>query len=320
MLFDFFLKSCIISPVLGGFMKGKVSIIIAIYNIEKYLGECLNSVINQTYKDLEIILVNDGSSDRSLDIMNSYSKIDNRIICISQENAGPGMARNKGLDYATGKYISFIDGDDSVKPDFIEKLVSIIKEDDLYSYCGISVNGEDTFLSPEKNSLFIRQCCYNKLYNAKYLDGVRFTSHMFAEDLIFNYELSFLSKNISYTEEPLYFYRRNESSISNTWSDKYMEIFKPIGDIVNYKNLDELDFSRRERLEFLLVWYLFFGNFKRAGKNIDSDYVKKSIDYVEQFFPNWYENKFVDKYIWDKEICDHIKNKDYDDISSHYSK
>ena len=301
-------------------MKGKVSIIIAIYNIEKYLGECLNSVINQTYKDLEIILVNDGSSDRSLDIMNSYSKIDNRIICISQENAGPGMARNKGLDYATGKYISFIDGDDSVKPDFIEKLVSIIKEDDLYSYCGISVNGEDTFLSPEKNSLFIRQCCYNKLYNAKYLDGVRFTSHMFAEDLIFNYELSFLSKNISYTEEPLYFYRRNESSISNTWSDKYMEIFKPIGDIVNYKNLDELDFSRRERLEFLLVWYLFFGNFKRAGKNIDSDYVKKSIDYVEQFFPNWYENKFVDKYIWDKEICDHIKNKDYDDISSHYSK
>lgn len=301
-------------------MKGKVSIIIAIYNIEKYLGECLNSVINQTYKDLEIILVNDGSSDRSLDIMNAYSKIDNRIICISQENAGPGMARNKGLDYATGKYISFIDGDDSVKPDFIEKLVSIIKEDDLYSYCGISVNGEDTFLSPEKNSLFIRQCCYNKLYNAKYLDGVRFTSHMFAEDLIFNYELSFLSKNISYTEEPLYFYRRNESSISNTWSDKYMEIFKPIGDIVNYKNLDELDFSRRERLEFLLVWYLFFGNFKRAGKNIDSDYVKKSIDYVEQFFPNWYENKFVDKYIWDKEICDHIKNKDYDDISSHYSK
>lgn len=320
MLFDFFLKSCIISPVLGGFMKGKVSIIIAIYNIEKYLGECLNSVINQTYKDLEIILVNDGSSDRSLDIMNAYSKMDNRIICISQENAGPGMARNKGLDYATGKYISFIDGDDSVKPDFIEKLVSIIKEDDLYSYCGISVNGEDTFLSPEKNSLFIRQCCYNKLYNAKYLDGVRFTSHMFAEDLIFNYELSFLSKNISYTEEPLYFYRRNESSISNTWSDKYMEIFKPIGDIVNYKNLDELDFSRRERLEFLLVWYLFFGNFKRAGKNIDSDYVKKSIDYVEQFFPNWYENKFVDKYIWDKEICDHIKNKDYDDISSHYSK
>ena len=320
MLFDFFLKSCIISPVLGGFMKGKVSIIIAIYNIEKYLGECLNSVINQTYKDLEIILVNDGSSDRSLDIMNAYSKIDDRIICISQENAGPGMARNKGLDYATGKYISFIDGDDSVKPDFIEKLVSIIKEDDLYSYCGISVNGEDTFLSPEKNSLFIRQCCYNKLYNAKYLDGVRFTSHMFAEDLIFNYELSFLSKNISYTEEPLYFYRRNESSISNTWSDKYMEIFKPIGDIVNYKNLDELDFSRRERLEFLLVWYLFFGNFKRAGKNIDSDYVKKSIDYVEQFFPNWYENKFLDKYIWDKEICDHIKNKDYDDISSHYSK
>ena len=217
-------------------------------------------------------------------------------------------------------YISFIDGDDSVKPDFIEKLVSIIGEDDLYSYCGISVNGEDTFLSPEKNSLFIRQCCYNKLYNAKYLDGVRFTSHMFAEDLIFNYELSFLSKNISYTEEPLYFYRRNESSISNTWSDKYKEIFKPIGDIVNYKNLDELDFSRRERLEFLLVWYLFFGNFKRAGKNIDSDYVKKSIDYVEQFFPNWYNNKFVDKYIWDKEICDHIKNKDYDDISSHYSK
>ena len=301
-------------------MKGKVSIIIAIYNIEKYLCECLNSVVNQTYKDLEIILVNDGSSDGSLDIMNAYSKMDNRILCISHENAGPGMARNKGLDYASGKYVSFIDGDDFVSLDFIEKLVSVIGDEDLYSYSGICVDGNDTFLSLEENSLFIRQCCYNKLYNSKFLDGIRFTSHKFAEDLIFNYKLSFLSNKVSYVEEPLYFYRRNESSISNTWSDKYKDIFNCIGDIVNYKDLNELDFIRRERLEFLLVWYIFFGNFTRAGKNIDSDYVKKSINYVDQLFPNWYDNRFVDKYIWDKDICNHIKKKDYNYISSYYRK
>lgn len=301
-------------------MKGKVSIIIPVYNMEKYLEECLDSVTNQTYRNLQIILVNDGSKDKSLEIMKEYAKKDNRIICISQENAGPGMARNKGLEYAEGKYISFIDGDDTVTPDFIEKLITIIKEDDLYSYCGVNVDGKNTFLTQEENSLFIRQGCCNKLYNAKYLKNTKFTNHKFAEDLIFNYKLSFLSSNISYIEEPLYYYRRNESSISNTWSNKYQEIFNSIDNIVNYKNINELDESRKERLEFLLVWYIFFGNFKRAGKNIDNNYIEKSIKYVEQLFPKWYENKYVAKYIWDTEILNQIKNKEYDDIAEHYIK
>lgn len=299
-------------------MEEKVSIIIAIYNLEEYLRECLDSIINQTYTNIEIILVDDGSTDNSLQIMNEYSKKDSRIICISQKNMGPGMARNKGLEKATGKYISFVDGDDFIFPDFVKKLVSIIKDDDLYSYCGISVNGENTFLSLEENSLFIRQCCYNKLYNAKFLKNIRFKNYKFAEDLLFNYQLSFLSSSISYIEEPLYFYRKRESSITSTWSDRYKDIFGPIDDIVKYREINELDSSKKERLEFLLIWYILFGNFKRAGEDLNIEYIKKSIEYVETLFPKWYQNRFVEKYIWDKEILEYIKNKQYDEILVHY--
>ena len=100
----------------------KISIIIPVYNLEDYIAKCLDSIINQSYKNIEIIIVNDGSTDKSAEIFESYSKIDSRIKIFYQHNQGPSTARNTGLDVATGEYISFIDGDDWIEPDMIEML------------------------------------------------------------------------------------------------------------------------------------------------------------------------------------------------------
>ena len=100
----------------------KVSIIVPVYNVENYLIDCLDSLINQTLKEIEIILINDGSTDNSLKIINLYAQYDSRIKIIDQENKGPSSARNRGLDVSQGEFISFIDSDDWIDNDFIEKL------------------------------------------------------------------------------------------------------------------------------------------------------------------------------------------------------
>lgn len=104
----------------------KISVIVPIYNSEQYLSKCLNSIINQTYKELEIILINDGSIDKSLKIMETYAKKDNRIIIIDKKNEGVSIARNNGIKKSTGKYITFVDSDDYLELDAIEKLYNTI--------------------------------------------------------------------------------------------------------------------------------------------------------------------------------------------------
>ena len=109
--------------------KGKVSVIVPVYNVGKYLEECLNSIINQTYKDIEMVIVNDGSTDNSLDIIEKFKNKDNRIKLINQINKGVSVARNIGLLNSTGNYIFFVDPDDYIEIDCINKLVEKINID-----------------------------------------------------------------------------------------------------------------------------------------------------------------------------------------------
>ena len=113
----------------------KVSIIIPVYNVEKYLDKCLKSVLNQTYKNIEIIVINDGSTDNSLKICKKYK--DKRIVLIDKENGGVSSARNKGLELASGKYITFVDSDDWLELDAIENMVSFIEKEnvDFVRFC-----------------------------------------------------------------------------------------------------------------------------------------------------------------------------------------
>ena len=103
-------------------MTEKITVIVPVYNVENYLNKCLDSLINQTYKNLEIIVINDGSTDNSGEICQEYAQKDNRIIYIEQENGGLSDARNTGLERMTGSYVTFVDSDDWVEPDYVEVL------------------------------------------------------------------------------------------------------------------------------------------------------------------------------------------------------
>ncbi len=152
--------------------REKISVVVPIYNAEEYLEKCLNSIIKQTYENLEMILINDGSTDKSLEIMNKYKAEDERIIIIDKENGGVSSARNKGIETATGKYIIFIDADDYIEPNMFEVL-----EDDLFknnvdiSMCGyrnVDINGNILYES--------------KPMNEKYFDAKTFKYNLFKED------------------------------------------------------------------------------------------------------------------------------------------
>lgn len=127
----------------------KVSVIIPVYNVEPYLKQCMDSVVGQTLKDIEIICVDDGSTDGSLDILREYAAEDNRIQIIEQKNAGAGAARNNGMRHATGKYLSFLDSDDFFEPRMLEKAYDLAEKDqaDFVAYKSDSI-------IQRRNSLF----------------------------------------------------------------------------------------------------------------------------------------------------------------------
>ena len=208
-----------------------ISVIVPIYKVEKYLPKCIDSIINQTYKDLEIVLVDDGSPDGCPQICDEYAKIDNRIVVIHKENGGLSDARNAGLDIATGDYISFIDSDDYIEPTMYEKLLdSLIESNADMSICGFdrvnddgkkisSIGFKDYVLSRndayemlvQGNVYFIISC--NKLFKREIFDDLRFKLGKTHEDEFIIHHIYGKCKKISTINESLYHYLIRESSI-----------------------------------------------------------------------------------------------------------
>ena len=176
-------------------MKNKtISVIIPVYKVEEYLPKCLDSVINQTYKNIEIILVNDGSPDKSGVICDMYAGMDNRITVIHKQNEGVAKARNDALDIAKGDYIGFVDSDDWIEPDMFEFLMNnLIKYDADISMCGETVYENGKIISSKSNGsvsildqdgakkLTVKGgsmgLIWNKIYKKSILENVRFSSH-----------------------------------------------------------------------------------------------------------------------------------------------
>lgn len=236
-------------------MDYKISIIIPIYNGEKYLSQCLESLINQTLKDIEIICVNDGSTDNSLKILEEYAKKDKRIKIINKKNAGLGAARNTGMKYANGDYIGFVDSDDWVDRNMFKKLYIKAKSHNIdivmcpvciyddnvqkgnydYSYFNLDCFNEDfnnlIFDYQKTKDFFFRICvtAYNKIYRTEFLKniGVKFPEGIIFEDNPFFYKTFLRAKQVAIIRDFLYFYRgqRADSIISNA-DFKYFDIIK----------------------------------------------------------------------------------------------
>lgn len=226
----------------------KVSIIVPVYNTEKYLRECLDSLVGQTLKDIEIIAVNDGSQDNSLRILEEYGAKDERIKIINQENAGPSAVRNRGIGLATGEFVGFVDSDDWVSLDFYEKLyLTAVSNGADIAYGGIATRGakkDRNYICPKKVEVFEStrdklihllksgQHCYvwNKIYNREKLvaSEITFLEGRTYEDMFWSPKIiELLGKSVS-VPDVFYYYRCNMTSIVNTTmgDEKKMRDFK----------------------------------------------------------------------------------------------
>ena len=198
-------------------MGDKISVIVPIYNVEPYLRRCIDSIINQTYKNLEIILVDDGSTDGSGEICNKYEQQDERIRVIHKKNGGAADARNKGLEVMTGKFVSFVDSDDWIEYNFYENMIeqAIKYNADIVvsNYNYVSDNG-DIICRYEKNDKvrynteeamnemihdgFIQAVIWNKLYLKSCIKDIRFKVGQICEDEFFTYKVIANSKEVVY--------------------------------------------------------------------------------------------------------------------------
>lgn len=211
-----------------------ISIIIPIYNVEKYLEPCINSVINQTYTNLEIILVNDGSTDHSSYIINKYIKKDSRIKVINKNNGGLSDARNAGIDIATGEYIGFIDSDDLITNNYFETLYGLLNnygaDISICNFTPFNDNKKNFNNSPLDVQLieytniqaleqyfdeyYIQMVvAWGKLYKKDFFKNIRFPIGKMREDEFTTYKLLYKANKIVFTTECLYYYLQREDSI-----------------------------------------------------------------------------------------------------------
>ncbi|MGN0403521.1 MAG: glycosyltransferase [Acetatifactor sp.] len=217
-------------------MSNKISVIVPVYNVEKYLDECVASICGQTYSDLEIFLVDDGSTDGSGAVCDKWKEADARIVVIHQENGGISAARNAGLKMAKGEYLAFVDSDDKLAPDMYEKLMAdMVKNDSDIAVCAYQVIEEDGrerparvedmaagVYTPEQivcglyGNLRIRTAMVlanNKLYRKEIFEGVEYPVGKVHEDEYLIHELLLKVQRISVIRDRLYFYRIRSGSI-----------------------------------------------------------------------------------------------------------
>ena len=216
-------------------MNELVSVIVPVYKTEKYLNHCINSIVGQTYNNLEIILVDDGSPDRCPAICDLWKEKDERIKVFHQVNAGGGQARNLALDKSKGKFVIFVDSDDYIAPFMIEFLYKQFQDDVDIVECGYcithndnaefdeesegyrweSFGAEEAVLENIKDRMF-RQIIWNKMYRKSVVGDVRFPVRKNIDDEFWTYQVLGNARKVIYTNKVLYAYRQQENSVMHS--------------------------------------------------------------------------------------------------------
>lgn len=235
--------------------KISISIIVPIYNTARFLNKCIESIVNQTYRNIEIILINDGSTDDSLDICKAYASWDSRITIIDKENEGVATARNVGLEIATGDYIGFVDSDDYIAPDMYENMLEAIRSNAAdIAECGyylcdenyailydrqlqndITI-GSNNCLHEYLNKSNTENFAWNKLYRKESLRGLRYSDYKYSEDYLFNVKAFFKCNKKVAINVNCYYHVANHSSATRQG--------------FNINRLDTLN-AAKEALEFI---------------------------------------------------------------------
>ncbi len=215
-----------------------ISVIIPVYNVKPYLERCMNTVLNQTYNNLEIIMVDDGSTDGSGEICDRYKETDQRIIVIHKDNGGISSARNAALNIVKGKYICFVDSDDYMAQDIFEKLLSAVEENGCeLAICGhyTERDGKITIEEPAVDKTIvldtdkaiekliedtvINNYVWDKIYKKSLFDNLRFPEGRAYEDMAIQHKLFARANKICRIPECLYYYQKRSGSISDHFTD-----------------------------------------------------------------------------------------------------
>ncbi len=293
----------------------KISVIVPIYKIEEYINQCVDSIINQTYKDLEIILVDDGSPDNCPKICDKYAEADNRVKVLHKQNGGLMSARQAGLKIASGEYVGFVDGDDWIEPDMYEKLANLIYKykpdmalcEFLYAYPD---KDEKSTQLPEKefydksaleNEIYpkllfkppyynfgINPCCWSKVFKKELLENNLYNVTQkikIGEDAAFTYPCLLQAESFAYCSEYLYHYRINQKSMTKVYDANLEDTI-----LIPYEILKEVfakynGFDLDKQLNYFLV-SLVNGVVRNEANPENKKTVKQKKATLEKFTAN----------------------------------
>ena len=298
----------------------KVSVVVPVYNVEDYLEECLDSIVNQTLDDIEIICVNDGSTDNSLEILNEYAKKDSRFTVISQENAGHAVATNRGMELAKGEYLFLMDSDDILKLNAFEDTVRVGDEKDVdfvlfqainyymdtneyiekenYSMNKLAdVVGDSVFSWKDvKKFLFkIAVTPWSKMYRREFIEncGAKFPEGLIFDDNVFFWDVLFSAKKISFLRQHLFIRRWHSASSTKAGDMRFLdtfEIYKLIWQCFRkhgvFEEFKEELYNRRVRIAYFRLFRI-----KPELRDVFLTEFKKNIDELRQedFFDDFCE-------------------------------
>ena len=315
----------------------KISVIIPVYNVEKYIKTSVESVLNQTYSNLEIILVDDGTEDNCDKICDEYKEKDDRVVVIHQKNMGLAEARNSGMKIATGKYIMFLDSDDFFEKNSCEVLYNEIKKRDadfvIGNYIHVDTDGnkwENPLFDQEiytnfqlsikdyqKSFFVMNSVVWNKIYKREFLEKInlKFVKGTLAEDAIFSTFCYVHSNNGYFINDIVYNYRQNQanSTISTTCSKKYFEKIDEAYKLIfnNFESTNNIGFYRyfyARIMPYLLC------------KIIDSDALEKEEDKIDVIkMLEWFfkQKEEYDVYVVNEmlnDIVNDILDENYDNV------
>ena len=296
-------------------MKNLISIIVPVYNAERTIGRCMESILAQTHKAIEAIFIVDGGTDGSADILQSYAASDPRVKVIEQESGGPATARNAGLAAASGAYIGFVDADDYIDPSMYERLLAAMDGAELANcgYFSFSEDGGQKAKSPARDGGFVVETAddlgrlvaetpdfiWDKLFDARTISENEITfpdGRVYGEDTVFLVKYLSHVKKAVFINAPLYYYNAySEGSITNTISDRWYDIFENLKDILYYfrESYGDADFATiKPYIEGLCIRYYdrrANAMIRHEGRDFQINYVKYSFEFLTLNFPGWKE-------------------------------
>jgi len=295
----------------------KVSVVVPVYNAERYLEKALRSLMVQTYKDMEIIVIDDGSTDHSPEIISRIMDEQSaRIKMCSQANRGVGAARNLGLKLTNSEYVLFMDADDWVEKDFVETYLNSMMWE---TKCSVASSYFVTIgekpekvkkVNGEKILLFKAPAVWLRMFKTDFLreNKIEFGNYSIAEDLNFTGKAHLLiNPKFTMTKRPLYHYYIRGGSAVSVSNEQQFDLLNAVRDLEEWAKERDCYEQNESFLEFMVINHVLMAGMKRAGEgNLLEEAIDKIIEFVDCLHPNWYTNKYIEMYT-DEEEKEYLK-------------